>query len=347
MSNLYRKPCKPGVLGINDYYTKPEVNELLAAKASLSSVYTKTQIDSLLAALEVGGVTDGDKGDILVSGLGSTWSIKGQVVEFGNIQDVQADVLLGRADIGTGPVTEITCTAAGRALLDDVNAAAQRTTLGLGTLATQDGTFSGTSSGTNTGDQTITLTGDVTGSGTGTFAATISNNAVTFPKIQNVNTAVLLGRFNTGIGNVEEVTLGSGLSLSGLGVLNASLSLSLNTTSITVTVAPGATASSTITLPKTFIIVAMEVNKACWVRIYAKNATVALDASRTRAQSPQRNIGVIADPVFVGAEKIWWDPAESYGNQEDPRTNTYPVKVTNDGETSDVTLTIYYYTLES
>jgi hypothetical protein len=50
---------------------------------------------------------------------------------------------------------------------------------GLGSLATQSGTFSGTSSGTNTGDQTIALFGDVTGSGTGTFAATLSNTGVT------------------------------------------------------------------------------------------------------------------------------------------------------------------------
>jgi len=69
-------------------------------------------------------------------------------------------------------------TAAGRALLTAADAAAQRTSLGLGSLATQSGTFSGTSSGTNTGDQTITLTGDVTGSGTGSFAATVANSAV-------------------------------------------------------------------------------------------------------------------------------------------------------------------------
>jgi hypothetical protein len=69
-------------------------------------------------------------------------------------------------------------TAAGRALLTAADAAAQRTSLGLGDLATQSGTFSGTSSGTNTGDQTITLTGDVTGSGTGSFAATVANSAV-------------------------------------------------------------------------------------------------------------------------------------------------------------------------
>ena len=49
------------------------------------------------------------------------------------------------------------------------------TITGLGTLATQSGTFSGTSSGTNTGDQTITLTGDVSGSGTGSFATTLKN----------------------------------------------------------------------------------------------------------------------------------------------------------------------------
>jgi len=67
---------------------------------------------------------------------------------------------------GSGTAATYDLTAAGRALIDDANAAAQRTTLGLGTLATQNGTFSGTSSGTNTGDQIISdatiTTSDIT-----------------------------------------------------------------------------------------------------------------------------------------------------------------------------------------
>jgi hypothetical protein len=56
-------------------------------------------------------------------------------------------------------IAALSTTSFGRALLVLADAAAMRAAAGLGTLATQDGTFSGTSSGTNTGDQT-TVTGN-------------------------------------------------------------------------------------------------------------------------------------------------------------------------------------------
>lgn len=108
--------------------------------------------------------SDGDKGDITVSGSGLVWTVDNDAITYAKIQNVSAtDKLLGRSTAGAGDVEEITCTAAGRAIIDDANASAQRTTLGLGTLATQSGTFSGTSSGTNTGDQNIFSTVAVSG----------------------------------------------------------------------------------------------------------------------------------------------------------------------------------------
>ena len=82
--------------------------------------------------------------------------------------------------------------------------------------ATFTGTISATNlSGTNTGDQMIALTGDVTGSGTGTFSATIANDAVTFAKMQNIPTSRLLGRYSASTGDIEEIQLGTNVSLVG------------------------------------------------------------------------------------------------------------------------------------
>lgn len=72
-------------------------------------------------------------GDVTASGTGSVPStIANDAVTYAKIQNVSAtDKLLGRSAAGAGDVQEITCTAAGRALIDDADAAAQRTTMGV------------------------------------------------------------------------------------------------------------------------------------------------------------------------------------------------------------------------
>ncbi len=56
--------------------------------------------------------------------------------------------------------------------------------------------------------------GDIVVSSSGTVF-TIDNDAVTFAKMQNIATSKLLGRATAGSGDVEELGIGSGLSLSG------------------------------------------------------------------------------------------------------------------------------------
>jgi hypothetical protein len=175
---------------------KLAANAVTTAKVDASGLGTAAIADSAITAIKIadGTITSSkfQAGAVDNTAIGNlavnTAELAASAVTYEKLQNVTATgKLLGRATAGAGIVEEITCTSAGRALLDDADASAQRTTLGLGTLATQSGTFtgthSGTSSGSNTGDQTITLTGHVTGSGTGSLATTIADNAITTAKV--------------------------------------------------------------------------------------------------------------------------------------------------------------------
>jgi hypothetical protein len=196
----------------------------------------------------------------------ATGQIAAGAVTYAKIQDVSAtDRLLGRATAGAGDVEEITCTAAGRAILDDADAAAQRTTLGAAasshthTLAdiTDEGALASLNTvgssqidndavtyaklqnvagfsvvgkaSTGSGDGADITAADETvlgrtGAGNLAFAQVatgqVANDAITYAKIQTVTDARLLGRSAGSNGDCQEITVGSGLSLSG-GALTA------------------------------------------------------------------------------------------------------------------------------
>lgn len=113
-------------------------------------------------------------GDVTASAGSNATTIANNAVTYAKIQDVSAtDKLLGRSTSGAGDVEEIACTAAGRALLDDAAASDQRTTLGLGTAATQN---------------------------TGTSGATLPflNGSNTWAGVQTFSTAPILPSFTVG-----------------------------------------------------------------------------------------------------------------------------------------------------
>lgn len=119
---------------------KDEGSNLTTALTSLDFVGAGVTATNTLGAVTVTisgtSVPDGDKGDITVSSSGTVWTVDNDAITYAKIQNVSAtDRLLGRSTSGAGDVEEITCTAAGRALIDDADASAQRTTLGLGTAA--------------------------------------------------------------------------------------------------------------------------------------------------------------------------------------------------------------------
>ena len=91
------------------------------------------------------------------------------------------------------------------------------------TSVAASGNVTGTNlSGNNTGDQAIVLSGDVSGSGSTGITTTIGANAVTYAKMQAISaSSKLLGSSASGTA-VQEITLGTNLSMAG-STLNAAV----------------------------------------------------------------------------------------------------------------------------
>lgn len=125
---------KTFILKTAGYSTLANWQELLTPTDSVTSVAGRTGVITLTTS-DISGLA----ALALKATIDSASLIDNAVITYAKIQNVSAtDIILGRSSSGAGTIEEITCTAAGRALIDDSDATAQRTTLGLGTIATQN-----------------------------------------------------------------------------------------------------------------------------------------------------------------------------------------------------------------
>ena len=137
-------------------------------------VTAKDLVDAGLDLIDVSSI-DIDKLDQASTTKLGTTALADDAVTYAKLQNVSnTDKLLGRSTAGAGNVEEIPLTAAGRALLDDADAATQRATLGLGTIATQAASAVAITGGTITGG-TITGITDLAVADGGTGASDAAN----------------------------------------------------------------------------------------------------------------------------------------------------------------------------
>jgi phage-related protein len=194
--------------------------DLTAAQAKAVLAITSSDVSGLAAIATSGSASDLSAGiipdarmpdltgDVTTSEGAVATTIASDAVTNAKLANMATQTIKGRTTAGTGDP-------------EDLTAAQVRTILGLAAIATS-GSAADLSAGIIPDARMPDLTGDVTTS-EGAVATTIANDAVTYAKMQNVSAdSKLLGRGSAaGSGDVEEITLGTNLSMSGT-TLNAS-----------------------------------------------------------------------------------------------------------------------------
>lgn len=163
---LYTAPLKLTEHGASLTAPAPPNTAIALTEAAADALYATladaAALDARITDLEAGTGTDTVLGDSFGGSLSDSMDLEVSDGTPTGAVDLTPYALTVDVAAGYQPLDSdltalaaLTSTTFGRGLITTADASALRTTAGLGTLATQSGTFSGTSSGTNTGDETL------------------------------------------------------------------------------------------------------------------------------------------------------------------------------------------------
>lgn len=155
------------------------------------------------------------------------------------------------------------------------------------------------------------------------------------------NPTLLIGElgFESDTGAVK---IGDGLTAwTGLEYLVAPRSSS----SVVVAAIAGGTATDSIPLFRGAAVFSIQTDKAAWVRLYNSTSSSTADSGRSRNQDPSPGSGVLCEVITTGAETITLTPTPLALNAESPVSSNFPIRVTNDAGTDNVTVDISFVSL--
>lgn len=175
------------------------------AKAQIPATAALAVASLTVAGVPVtgGGLGDGDKGDVTVSGSGATWTIDNDAVTNAKLRDSAARSVIGRSASSVGDPADIAPGAAG------------------GGVLSSDGSDLGWTL-TSTADRVLITVGAGVPTWATVTTASLTDAAVTFAKMQNLTTDRLIGRDTGATGPPEEITVGGGLEFTGSGGIQRS-----------------------------------------------------------------------------------------------------------------------------
>jgi hypothetical protein len=160
----------------------------------------------------------------------------------------------------------------------------------------------------------------------------------------------------TGATGIAGVTGATGVGTTGatgvVGVTGATgaggASITRSSANVTINLTSGTTGTTTITIPKTCLLFSIQTDKAALVVVYSSAASATADAGRAWATiAPTAGTGVIAQVNLAAAGTQQLDPVPSAANRESTPSTSYTIRVTNNGTSGDVVVTLGYVTLES